>query len=64
MTSAHRRRDLGPDAYEVRITTMVPVRTYRALWDFHESRGERPWAYQFHTLARRRFAKELAACLW
>jgi hypothetical protein len=46
------------------VTSFVSHRTYRTLWDFHESRGERPWAHQFHALARRRFAKELASCLW
>jgi hypothetical protein len=42
----------------------VTHQTYHALWDFHERLGERPWAYQFHALARRRLAKELARCLW
>lgn len=42
----------------------VTHQTYRTLWDFHEGRGERPWAYQFHALARRCFAKELARSLW
>lgn len=41
----------------------VSYQTYRALWDFHDGCGERPWAYRFHALARRRFARELAACL-
>jgi hypothetical protein len=41
----------------------MPAGAYRSLWDFHESRGERPWAYRFHALARRRFARELSACL-
>jgi hypothetical protein len=43
--------------------TIVSHQAYREIWDFHEKRGERPWSGRFCSLARRRFARELAASL-